>query len=138
MNLPFFLDATLAFPPPEAALKEPNGLLAIGGDLSPERLLLAYRRGIFPWYNEGEPILWWSPDPRAVLFPERLHLPRSLKKTLKKRPFEVTFDTAFREVIEACAAPRRDGPGTWISGAMKEAYARLHALGHAHSVECWQ
>lgn len=126
------------FPPVEHAT--PEGLLAVGGDLRPERLLEAYRRGIFPWYNPGEPILWWSPDPRAVLFPEKLHVPRSLKKTLRSNIFRVTLDTCFRQVMEQCAGPRPQYPegGTWITDDMLDAYTRLHELGHAHSVETWQ
>jgi leucyl/phenylalanyl-tRNA--protein transferase len=127
-----------AFPGIESALVEPNGLLAIGGDLAPERLLCAYRQGIFPWYSEGQPILWWSPDPRVVLFPPRLKISKSLRKLLKRSPFEVTLDRAFAAVIERCAAPRPDQDGTWINVAMIEAYLRLHELGHAHSVECWR
>ncbi len=126
------------FPDIESALLEPNGLLAIGGDLRPERLLCAYRRGIFPWYSDGQPILWWSPDPRAVLFPNRFHCARSLKKLIKRRPFEITVDEDFAGVLRGCAAPRRDQNGTWITSAMAAAFDRLHALGHAHSVECWQ
>ncbi len=125
------------FPPVEQALAEPDGLLAVGGDLSPPRLLKAYRHGVFPWYNPGEPILWWSPDPRLILFPQRLKISRSLKKTLRKESFSLTFDRAFAEVIDACSAPRKGVGGTWITPEMKIAYLRLHALGHAHSVECW-
>ena len=125
------------FPPVESAT--PEGLLAIGGDLSGERLLAAYRRGIFPWYNPGQPILWWSPDPRAVLYPEKLKISRSLRKTLKRGQRRVTFDTCFREVMLACAAPREQYPdgGTWITDDMVEAYTRLHEMGYAHSVETW-
>jgi leucyl/phenylalanyl-tRNA--protein transferase len=112
-------------------------LLAAGGDLSPQRLLHAYRRGIFPWYGAGEPILWWSPDPRTVLFPEEMHVGRTLRKTLRKAPFDVTADTAFERVLEGCSAPRPDQDGTWITPDMKRAYAMLHALGVAHSVESW-
>lgn len=128
----------LRFPPVELA--SPEGLLAIGGDLRAERLLEAYRRGIFPWYNEGQPILWWSPDPRAVLFPAKLKLARSLKKTLRAGKFAVTLDERFAEVIRACAAPRRKNPGggTWITPEMLEAYERLHAQGYAHSIEAWR
>jgi leucyl/phenylalanyl-tRNA--protein transferase len=132
------LELDTPFPPLSAALKDPNGLLAIGGDLSPQRLLTAYARGIFPWYSPGEPVLWWSPDPRMVLFPEELNITRSLSKRLNKPDYEVRFDTAFRQVMEACASTPRDGqPGTWIVPEMIEAYCRLHALGHAHSVETW-
>lgn len=125
------------FPPAEHASRE--GLLAVGGDLRPERLLEAYRAGIFPWYNDGQPILWWSPDPRAVLFPPRLKISRSLRKTLRAGKFRVTFDRRFGEVIRACAAPRRKHPdgGTWITHEMREAYVELHRLGYAHSVEAW-
>lgn len=125
------------FPPVERALQAPNGLLAAGGDLSIGRLLQAYERGIFPWYGEGQPVLWWSPDPRMVLAPSGLVVPRSLRKRLAKRDFEVRADTAFGEVIRACAAPRRNDSGTWITGDMIEAYTRLHEAGYAHSVETW-
>ncbi len=120
------------------ALTDPNGLLAVGGDLQPARLLLAYRHGIFPWYSEGEPILWWSPDPRAVLFPEHIRISRSLRKTLRQGRFRITRDRCFADVIRGCAAPRANQPGTWITERMQKAYIRLHELGHAHSVECWK
>ncbi|MEO6696524.1 MAG: leucyl/phenylalanyl-tRNA--protein transferase, partial [Gammaproteobacteria bacterium] len=126
------------FPDVNLALREPDGLLALGGDLSPERLLAAYRKGIFPWYNEGQPILWWSPDPRAVLFPSRVKISRSLRKTLRQGRYRITLDQAFRSVIEGCAAPRNGVPGTWISRAMMEAYTELHERGYAHSVEAWR
>lgn len=135
----FLLSAkTVRFPPVEQAT--PEGLLAVGGDLRPERLLEAYRHGIFPWYNDDQPILWWSPDPRAVLFPPRLHVPRSLEKTIRRGDFTVTFDTCFREVMTHCAGPRPQYPdgGTWITPAMIEAYTRLHDLGYAHSAETWE
>jgi leucyl/phenylalanyl-tRNA--protein transferase len=132
-----WLERETPFPPVRSALKEPNGLLAAGGDLSPERLLDAYRRGIFPWYSEGDPILWWSPDPRMVLFPRELKISRSLGKTLRNRRYEVRFDSAFEEVIASCAAPRKGEPGTWIGDSMIGAYLELHRLGHAHSVETW-
>ncbi|MBI2312249.1 MAG: leucyl/phenylalanyl-tRNA--protein transferase [Betaproteobacteria bacterium] len=125
------------FPPVERALEEPNGLLAAGGDLAPERLVLAYRQGIFPWFNRGDPILWWSPDPRMVLFPAELKVSRSLRKRLKLHDYEVRTDHAFREVMEACAEPRRGQTGTWIHPAMVAAYSRLHQAGLAHSVETW-
>lgn len=135
-------DKTYRFPDVRLALREPDGLLAIGGDLSPARLEAAYRRGIFPWYNHDQPILWWSPDPRAVLFPERLKISRSLRKALRKQAFRVTADQAFLEVIEACSAPRsqdkQSDPGTWITSEMKQAYLQLHRAGLAHSVECWR
>lgn len=127
------------FPPVSQALTEPNGLLAVGGDLSPERILAAYRRGIFPWFSPGDPILWWCPDPRMVLFPQELRITRSLAKTLRNADYAVRLDTAFERVIEACAATPRPGQsGTWITPAMRSAYARLHALGYAHSVETWR
>jgi leucyl/phenylalanyl-tRNA--protein transferase len=129
------------FPPVERALAEPagpNGLLAAGGDLSPARILAAYRLGIFPWYSAGEPILWWSPDPRMVLFPDELKISRSLAKVLRNADYEVRLDTAFSEVMAACAATPRDGQaGTWITAEMQAAYIRLHELGYAHSVETW-
>jgi len=132
-----WLGATIAFPPLTSALKEPNGLLAVGGDLSPRRLLAAYRHGIFPWYSEGDPILWWSPDPRMVLFPAELRVTRSLAKTLRNASYEVRFDTAFDDVMRGCAAPRAGQPGTWITAEMRAAYGRLHELGYAHSAETW-
>lgn len=126
------------FPPVEAALEEPNGLLAIGGDLSVQRLLAAYRQGIFPWYSDDQPILWWSPDPRMVLFPEELKISGSLAKRLRKQDYEIRFDTVFREVMLACAtSPRPGQDGTWITEEMVEAYCALHELGYAHSIETW-
>jgi leucyl/phenylalanyl-tRNA--protein transferase len=126
----------VVFPRPEQA--DPSGLLAVGGDLSSERLLEAYRLGIFPWYSGDEPILWWSPDPRLVLDVGDFKISRSLRKTLNKEIFNVTFDQAFGDVIRACALVPRDGqPGTWITDDMQEAYVRLHKLGYAHSVESW-
>jgi len=127
-----------AFPPVSEALTEPNGLLAAGGDLTPERLLAAYRRGIFPWYQEGQPILWWSPDPRAILWPDALKVSRSLRRSLKKKRFEFRVDTEFDRVVAACAEPRSYSGGTWITAEMAEAYGRLHRLGWAHSFETWQ
>jgi len=128
----------LSFPPLEKALHEPNGLLAAGGDLSPERLLAAYRHGCFPWYQEGQPLLWWSPDPRTVLYPEELHISRSLRKTLRQEAFQITYNQAFKAVIEGCAAPRSYADGTWITSPMQDAYLQLHRMGIAHSVEVWQ
>jgi leucyl/phenylalanyl-tRNA--protein transferase len=125
------------FPLANKALREPDGLLAVGGCLSQNRLLNAYRHGIFPWYNPGEPILWWSPDPRLVLFPGKLIVSRSLGKTLRKNVYSVTFDQAFDEVIRACAHPRKDMTGTWISAEIQTAYIQLHHAGFAHSVEAW-
>lgn len=125
------------FPPVEQATADPNGLLAAGGDLSVERLVEAYGNGIFPWFNEGQPILWWSPDPRMVLFPSELRVSRSLAKTLRNSRFEVRADTAFRDVIQSCRMRRRDQAGTWITAPMVEAYCELHRAGFAHSVETW-
>jgi len=119
-------------------MAEPDGLLAVGGDLSPARLLLAYSMGIFPWFNAQDPILWWSPDPRCVLEPAELHVSASLAKVLRKGVFSVTFDRAFREVITACRTLREAGAGTWITPEMVAAYCRLHEMGFAHSVECWR
>jgi leucyl/phenylalanyl-tRNA--protein transferase len=123
------------FPPLEQALEEPDGLLAAGGDLAPPRLLAAYRRGIFPWYSAGQPVLWWAPNPREVLLPAEFRRSRSLAKTLRNRGFEVTFDRDFAAVIGACAARREDSAGTWITPEMHAAYCELHARGRAHSVE---
>lgn len=130
--------STYQFPPVDLA--SPEGLLAVGGDLRAERLLEAYRHGVFPWYNEGQPILWWSPDPRAILFLDDLKISRSLRKTLRRGRFSVTMDTQFRKVAEACSAPRAktDIPGTWIHPEMIDAYNQLHHMGYAHSVEVWQ
>jgi leucyl/phenylalanyl-tRNA--protein transferase len=132
----FLLTEELAFPPPGMA--EPEGVLAVGGDLSPERMELAYSMGIFPWYSEGQPILWWSPDPRLVLFPNELKISRSLRQTIKKGLYRVTMDTAFEDVVEGCARVHRDDDGgTWITQEMKEAYIALNRRGRAHSVEAW-
>ena len=128
---------TLIFPPLSKAMREPNGLLAAGGDLSADRLIQAYRHGCFPWFSEGQPILWWSPDPRTVLFPEELHVSRSLGKLLRQQRYQVSFDRDFAAVIQACAAPRDYADGTWITDDMQNAYIELHARGHAHSVEVW-
>ncbi len=138
---PFWIqpgDTSLTFPDAGLALREPDGLLAIGGDLEPDRLLSAYRQGIFPWYSADQPILWWSPDPRTVVFPDRIKISKSLRKTLRQGRFSVTLDRSFEAVLSACAAPRRSGSGTWITPTMAAAYIRLHKLGFAHSVECWQ
>ncbi len=139
-----WLPAEPVFPPLATALggpdkpDEPNGLLAAGGDLSPTRLLAAYRQGIFPWYSGDQPILWWNPDPRLVLVPAEFHIRRSLAKTLRNSAYEIRLDSAFAEVIHACATTPRDGqPGTWIVPTMQDAYRELHRLGHAHSVETW-
>lgn len=128
---------SLDFPALERALREPNGLLAAGGDLSAERLIAAYRHGCFPWFSEGQPLLWWSPDPRTVLFPEEFHLSRSLAKLLRQQRYRVTFDQDFAAVIEGCAGPRDYADGTWITDSMRAAYLELHQRGLAHSVEVW-
>lgn len=133
----FRIPAPLLFPDP--TLADPSGLLGVGGDLASERLLLAYRSGIFPWYSDGQPILWWSPDPRMVLFTDELKVSRSLAKRIRQARFEIRIDTAFAEVIRGCAeAERPDQHGTWITDEMDNAYLRLHRLGYAHSVEAWQ
>ena len=126
-----------AFPDVDVALQEPNGLLALGGDLSAPRLLYAYAHGIFPWYSEDQPILWWSPDPRMVLDPHGLKVSRSLRKRIRRAEYRITRDRCFKRVVEACAAPRASDNGTWILPEMLTAYVNLHALGHAHSIECW-
>jgi leucyl/phenylalanyl-tRNA---protein transferase len=130
------LPEAILFPPVDHA--EKSGLLAVGGDLSPERLLAAYQEGIFPWYGDGEPILWWSPDPRFVLFPDELRISRSMRQFLKKGLVRITFDRAFLEVISACRRSRPGQDGTWITPEMRAAYCALHDLGYAHSVEVWQ
>jgi leucyl/phenylalanyl-tRNA--protein transferase len=133
----FTLSDRLSFPPPHLAIQE--GLLAVGGDLSVERLILAYRSGIFPWYSKGEPILWWSPDPRLVLYPSELRISKSLQKVIKRRLFQITVNKAFDAVIQGCADVKRSyGEGTWITDEMKSAYCRLHRYGYAHSIEAWQ
>ena len=140
MRLPWLdpRDDNQPFPPLERALRDPDGLLAAGGSLTPRRLLRAYRAGVFPWYSVGQPILWWSPDPRLVLFPERIHITRSLRKTWRKGHFWLSADTVFTEVVAACAAPRPgQSAGTWLIPEMQRAYERLHRLGHAHSLEVW-
>ena len=125
------------FPPVEQALTEPNGLLAAGDSLSTSRLLAAYSRGIFPWYSDQQPVLWWSPDPRMVLFPDEFRIPRSLAKRLRRRDYEIRVDHSFTEVMRGCAMPRSGEAGTWITGDIIAAYSELHRLGHAHSVETW-
>jgi len=140
-QLPWLHRNQLSFPDIESAWEEPNGILAAGGDLSVPRLVKAYCLGIFPWYNENEPILWWSPDPRCVLKPADVRITKSLKKTINKKLFTITFDQAFEAVVDNCAAPRKelddDEVGTWISADMKQAYLLLHQEGYAHSVEAW-
>ena len=144
MTAPYFLDNVhkAIFPDVELALTEPDGLLAVGGDLSIERLIAAYQQGIFPWYSEGQPILWWSPDPRMVLEPHNIKISRSLAKTIRKKEFRITFDQHFREVITACSEARLEKgkiqDETWILDEMIEAYVELHDAGYAHSVECWK
>jgi leucyl/phenylalanyl-tRNA--protein transferase len=130
-------DDAAGFPPVSHALVEPDGLLAVGGTLSPRRLIAAYEHGVFPWYGEGQPVLWWSPDPRAVLYPSELRVSRSLRKRMRNAGFETRLDSAFSAVIEACSEPRPSGEGTWLTTAMISAYKQLHALGQAHSVESW-
>lgn len=140
MRVPVFIpsdDQDSGFPDVRMALRRPNGLLAVGGNLSVRRLLDAYRHGVFPWYSHDEPILWWSPDPRGVLVPERLHVSRSLAKTLRRGELRIVADTAFRATMLACATVRRERQGTWITPDMIDAYLRLHARGHAHSIEVW-
>lgn len=127
-----------AFPPVSSALHEPDGLLAAGGDLSEERLVYAYQHGIFPWYDSGQPILWWSPDPRCVLYPQNIHVSRTLRRSLRTSPLELTFNRAFDDVLDACAAPRRSQRGTWITAEMTQAYRLMHRRGWAHSVEVWR
>ena len=136
MMLTLLLD-NMPFPPVDQALDKPNGLLAVGGNLSPERLLDAYRHGIFPWFNTDEPVLWWSPDPRMVLFPQEFKVSRSLRKTLRNKQYEVRADSAFEQVMRACAEPREGQDGTWIHEEMIAAYTALHRMGHAHSIETW-
>ncbi|MDR2925923.1 MAG: leucyl/phenylalanyl-tRNA--protein transferase [Azoarcus sp.] len=133
-----WLDDPADFPDAALALKNPNGLLAAGGALSPEWLLAAYQRGIFPWFSKDEPILWWSPDPRFVLFPREIRIRRSLRRVLRQRRFDVRVDTDFPAIIAGCAMPRETGGGTWILPAMHAAYCRMSELGYAHSVECWR
>ncbi len=132
----FQLTGDLVFPTVEMA--DPGGILAVGGDLSTERLLLAYQSGIFPWYDEESPILWWSPDPRFVIFPEEFRVSRRMRRFLRTSGYRVTLDTRFREVMASCAAPRKSARGTWITPDMLEAYCRLHDEGYAHSVEVWR
>jgi leucyl/phenylalanyl-tRNA--protein transferase len=125
------------FPDVEDALLDPNGLLTASLTLTPGLVVDAYERGIFPWYSEDQPVLWWSPDPRCVLYPDKFHISRSFRRTLNNNPFEIRIDTAFRQVMLACAKPRKDDAGTWITEAMLEAYCQLHEQGIAHSIECW-
>jgi leucyl/phenylalanyl-tRNA--protein transferase len=138
MRLPWLEDLEGVFPPVAAACSEPNGLLCAGGDLSPHTLLAAYRHGVFPWFEDDQPILWWSPDPRMIIELEGFKPSRSLTKLLRRGVFQVSVDTCFSDVIEACAAPRGADTGTWITAEMQAAYCDLWALGHAHSIEVWE
>lgn len=137
MSIPWLHPKHYQFPDPASALDDPNGLLAAGGDLAPDRILAAYRQGIFPWFNPGDPILWWSPSPRTVIFPDQLHISKSLRKTLRQGIYRVTFDQCFSRVMRACAAPRDYTDSTWISEDIIAGYTDLHKRGFAHSVEVW-
>lgn len=137
MIIPELTSQTLTFPHPSQALQSPNGLLAVGGDLSPQRLLEAYRIGVFPWFSNNEPVMWWSPNPRAVITPTSLHISKSMKKWQRNMPYHFSWNKAFQQVIKACAAPRAKSPGTWILPEMQNAYSRLHSLQIAHSIEVW-
>ena len=133
-----WIESALDFPSVNTALAEPNGLLCVGADLAPQTIIAAYSRGIFPWFSDNQPILWWSPDPRMVLFPAEFKVSKSLAKTVNRKLFEIRFDSAFAEVISACSEPRQQGGGTWIVAEMQVAYAQLHTLGVAHSIESWR
>ena len=133
-----WIESALDFPSVNTALAEPNGLLCVGADLAPQTIIAAYSRGIFPWFSDNQPILWWSPDPRMVLFPAEFKVSKSLAKSVNRKLFEIRFDSAFAEVISACSEPRQQGGGTWIVAEMQVAYAQLHALGVAHSIESWR
>lgn len=137
IDIPQLSRRHLHFPNPTTALRSPDGLLAVGGDLSPSRLVAAYRQGIFPWFSNDEPILWWSPNPRAVITPESLKISSSMQRLLHNNPYTIRWNTAFDEVVSACAAPRAKSPGTWIVPAMQTAYCELHKFGVAHSIEIW-
>ena len=139
LQIPWLEPNTINFPDTYNALEEPNGLLAAGGKLSPEWLISAYSNGIFPWFSEGEPILWWSPSPRSIIYINQLHVSKSLSKLLKKCPYQIRVNSAFEKVIQSCSAPRKNQPteGSWITEEMMEAYCKLHRMGHAHSVEVW-
>ena len=138
IQIPWLSAHKLVFPSTQLALAEPNGLLAAGGDLSPERILAAYQQGIFPWFNPGDPILWWSPSPRTVIFPHQFHISKSLRKILRQQLYRVTFDHCFSDVMRACAGPRAYADGTWISEEVIAGYSDLHRQGFAHSVEVWR
>ena len=137
-RLPWLEETGFIFPDVSTALREPDGLLTVSERLTPELVLQAYRKGIFPWYSPGQPVLWWSPDPRCVIYPEKFHISRSFRRTLNQQPFEIKTDTAFRDVMQACAQPREDQDGTWITRAMLDVYCQLHDQGYGHSIECWQ
>jgi leucyl/phenylalanyl-tRNA--protein transferase len=137
-QIPWLNHADLTFPSPALAMDEPNGLLAVGGDLSPERILAAYYQGIFPWFSPGDPILWWSPSPRTVIYPAQLHVSKSLRKVIRSGTYRVSFDHCFSDVMRACAAPRSDDGGTWINEKIIAGYSALHQRGFAHSVEVWK
>lgn len=138
MQLPWLNHTDLSFPPTATALDDPNGLLAVGGDLSSERLLAAYQQGIFPWYEDDQPILWWSPAPRAVVFPDQIHISKSLAKRIRRNEYKVTFDQAFTQVLAGCSKITQKREGTWITDDMQAAYTYLYELGFAHSVESWK
>lgn len=137
-QIPWLEDTNFTFPNVDTALIEPDGLLAASESLSPELVIEAYKRGIFPWYSDGQPVLWWSPNPRCVLYPEKFHISRSFRRTLNNNPFEIRTDTAFKDVMLACAQPRAEDTGTWITEAMLNVYCELHESGIAHSIECWR
>jgi leucyl/phenylalanyl-tRNA--protein transferase len=138
IQIPWLNPVNTLFPSPALALNEPNGLLAAGGDLSPERILAAYQHGIFPWFTPGDPILWWSPSPRTVIYPNQLHVSKSLRKVIRSGTYYVSFDQCFSEVMRSCAAPRAHADGTWISEEIIANYSALHSRGFAHSVEVWR
>ena len=135
--IPWLEDTDYQFPDVSTALMEPDGLLAASERLTPELVITAYKHGIFPWYSVGQPVLWWSPNPRCILYPQKFHVSRSFKRTLNNNPFQIKTDTAFREVMLACAAPRANQSGTWITDTMLAVYCQLHEAGIAHSIECW-
>tara|TARA_B110000444_G_C18750339_1_gene552465 strand:- start:375 stop:1091 length:717 start_codon:yes stop_codon:yes gene_type:complete len=137
IQVPWLSPENYNFPSTSTALSEPNGLLAVGGDLDPYRLIRAYQLGIFPWFDELQPLLWWSPNPRSVLFPENIHISKSLKKTIRSRRFTITADKCFEQVIHLCSQARKGISGTWITAKMQSAYKQLHEMGYAHSIEAW-
>lgn len=137
LQIPWLENTHFKFPPVSTALSEPNGLLAASEIITPELVINAYKQGIFPWYSEGQPVLWWSPNPRCILYPDKFHISRSFKRTLNNNPFNVKINTAFKDVMIACAEPRDDDASTWITEKMLEVYYQLHEAGIAHSIECW-